>query len=327
MPRATVEIRSFRPGDEDAVLAFHNAAFPEHPPRSRAHFDWKFTRNPAGPAEMALAFDGDRCVAVYAGMPIRCVLRGKPVLAALHTAVAVAPDRRRGLAGSRLVIEVGKEYTRRFIAGRKPIEWGYPEPALQRVVVRHLQVGVLRDVCWLVRRATDIPPARSAIEAAAVTAIPADVDELWARCAATFGAATVRDAAYLHWRYLAHPDVAYTVVEARAGGRLRGLAVLREGGIDPRLFAIMDWLVADDDRDAEAALLAFAAASARARERAYVGAFVPLALPLARRWQEELGFLVHYTPFQECYRAWGPDLGRRWLAEHWYQTGGDIDFF
>ena len=210
-----MEIRAFQSGDEERVLAFHNEAFPGHAPRSRRHFEWKFLRNPEGRAELALALEGERCVAVYAGLSMRCVLRVVPIIAGLHTDVAVAPHLRRGLAGSRLIIAVGQVYTRAFVTGRQPIEWGFPEPGLQRVVVRHMHVGVLRDVCLLVQRAECVPAEPSDIEVTAVTRVASDVDALWHRCAAETCTATVRDARYLTWRYLEHPDVTHIVLQAR----------------------------------------------------------------------------------------------------------------
>jgi GNAT acetyltransferase-like protein len=322
------EIRPFRAGDEERVLAFHNRAFAGHAPRSRAHFDWRFLRNPGGPPELVLALDGERCVAVYAVLPVRAILRDAPVLAGLQTDMAVEPELRTGLGGSRLILAVGEAYQREFLNGSKTLEWGFPEPELQRVCIVHLKVGVLRDVCFLVRKAEHgfgLAPGGPRVER--VTRFTDEVDELWARCASELGTATVRDARYLNWRYAEHPDVPHVLLEARESGALRGLAVLREGGPDPRLLSLMDWLVPAAERGAELALLAQSCAEARTRGLPFLAAWVPLALPLALRWQEELGFFAKSTPFQECYRCWAPGVGRRWLDEHWYQTLGDIDFF
>ena len=327
MSASRYEIRPFRSGDEERVLAFHNRAFAGAAPRSRAHFDWRFLRNPGGPPELVLGLDGERCVAVYAVLPVRCLLRGEPVLGGLQTDMAVAPELRVGLGGSRLIVEVGAAYQSHFLNGKKPIEWGFPEPELQRVCLAHLKVGVLRDVCFLLRPAAAALAAPASLSVTPVARFGAAVDQLWARCAPELGTATVRDARYLAWRYAEHPDVRYVLCEARERGELRGIAVFRAGGPDPNLFVLMDWLVPADDRDAERALLAHACAEARARALPVLAAWIPLSFPLAARWQEEHGFVARSTPFQECYRAWAPDLGRRWLDQNWFQTMGDIDFF
>ena len=194
--------------------------------------------------------------------------------------------------------------------------------------VTHLKVGVLRDVCFLLRRSErplEVPT--DAPEVVPVARFGDAAEALWARCAAELGTGTVRDPRYLNWRYAEHPDIPHLLLEARSGTELRGLAALRAGGYDPRLFSLLDWLVPFEDRATERALLARASAEGRARSLPFLAAWTPLALPLAQRWQEELGFFARGTPFQECYRAWGPGLGRRWLDEHWVQTMGDIDFF
>jgi len=52
MAAAKYDIRPFRPGDEEGILATFNAVFgendPSFVPRTRAEWDWAFARNPAG---------------------------------------------------------------------------------------------------------------------------------------------------------------------------------------------------------------------------------------------------------------------------------------
>ena len=320
-------IRAFQRGDEDSILAFHREAFPDHPPRTRAHFDWKFHHNPAGPTEAALAFRGERCVAFYGCSPTRCVLRGEPIVAGLQTDIAVAPDLRRGLTGGRLLIDVCKEYTRLFVAGTKSLEWGFPEPTLVSVGERHLRIRALRDVCWIVRSSNRASAPPEGIEVIQGTVTPVGVDDLWRRCASEHQLYTQRDARYLDWRYARHPDVTYSAFEAYRSGSLCGLAIVRSGGPDPRLLTIMEWLVPRGDTDVEHAMLFQLTDEARNRGLTYLGIWLPLSLPHARHLQEAHGFFAHGSPYLEYYRAWGSDSARRWLAENWFQTTGDIDFF
>jgi hypothetical protein len=328
------EIRPYRSGDEEAVLALHNRAFAGHATRSRRHWDWKFRDNPLGATEMvvAMAPDGDgangqTCVAVYAVVPQRCVLRGEPCIGGLQTDLAVDPALRSGLAGSRLIVATGRAYSEAFLQGKKQLEWGFPEPHLQRVCMAHLQVGVMRDVVFLVREAGPVPAAVEGVVVEPLARFGAEADALWERCKRAYGAAVERDAPYLNWRYADHPDVSYRTLAARdPGGALRGLAVTRSGGCDERLLSVMDWIVPDDDHGAERALLRGLVEAARDHRKDYLGAWFPLFLPQALRWQREHGFFARPTPFQESYRCWVKGLGRRWLDEHWYQTMGDIDF-
>lgn len=319
------EVRLFRPGDEERVLAFHNRAFA--PARSMAHFEWRFLQNPAGPPQLALALDAERCVGIYASIPVRCIVRGEPVLACVHTDCGVDPDLRRGLSGTRVILAVEHLHKIACVHGRVLLEWGFPEPALQRVVVRHCGVGVLRDVHMLVLAVDRVPVPPDDVDVAPVAAVPSDVDSLWQRVATSMAMTTVRDASYLDWRYARHPDHAHVMLTARSGGVLRGFAVLRDSGPDPSATTIMELIVPPDDGGAERALLARAGAEARARGREHVAAWVPLQLPAAYRWQRDYGFFVASTPFQECYRSWSRDLHRRWLGANWHRSIGDIDFF
>jgi len=319
------EIRPFLPGDEDALLALHARAFTGQPPRTRRHFDWKFRANPLGALEIIVAMQAERCLAVYAVLPQRCQLEGEPCLAGLQTDLAVDPDLRGGLGGSRLILAVGETYQRTYLGDGRKLEWGFPEPHLQRVCLAHLKVGVLRDVNLLVREPEPAPVAAPpGFEVRTIARFGPDLDRLWSRVGPALGTSTIRDTRQLNWRYADHPDVAYTLLEARSAGALRGVAVVRAGGLDPRPLSLMDWLVPDEDEECEAALLAEVCAQAARRGHGYVVAWFPLFFPVARRWQRRFGFFVHPTQLQESYRARG-GTGRRWLDEHWYQTLGDVD--
>jgi hypothetical protein len=323
-----IDVRVFAEGDEPALLELHNRAFAGHPARSRAHWDWKFRGNGNGPVHAAVAMRGtERCLAVYAVVPHRCVLRGEEGVAGLQTDVAIDAELRRGLGGSRILVELGRRYLATFKTPSLKLEWGFPEPGLHEVSLAHLRVGVLRDVVFLVRDAeAALPEPAARLDVHCVSRFGADADELWRRAALDFGAALVRDARYLNWRYADHPDIRYTLLEARSGGALRGLAVLRDGGVDPRTVSLVDWLVPAADREAERALVAAALEETRARAMPCCVAWFPLALPLGQRFQRDHGFYAKSSPFQECYRAWTRGLGRRWLDANWYQTMGDIDF-
>lgn len=329
MGGARTTVRAFRPGDEESLLALHNRAFDGHSPRSRAHWDWKFRHNPVGTTEIVLAEDGaGRALAVYAVVSHRILLEGRACRAGLQTDMAVDPSLRTGLGGSRLVVAVGEEFQQHFHADDVRLEWGFPEPHLQRVCLRHLKVGVLRDVVFLVRECAAPLAAPSSVAVRAGATVPAGVDELWRGCAAEIGTGTIRDERYLDWRYARHPDVRHLFLEARGTrGELRGLAVLRAGGYDERAFSLMDWLVPLDDADAERALLAAAHEQALQHGKEALLAWFPAPWPLFRRFQREHGFFAASSPFQECYRSREAGLGRRWLDAHWYQTTGDIDFF
>jgi hypothetical protein len=324
-------IRSYQPGDEAALLALHNSAFDGAVPRSLEHWRWRFLQNPLGFPEITLAInDEGRCTAVYAAISHHLLLNGKPILGGLQTDVAIAPDHRTGLAGGRQFVSVGKLFRERFVTPQTGVEWGFPEPPLQRICIRYLKVGVLRDVVFLCRPAErKLSFACPELETHRVERFSGEVDELWDRCKSDHVLATIRNAAYLNWRYADHPDIDYGLVEVREPQtrRLRGVAVFREGGWDHQLLSIMDWLCPFKDREVEARLLHHLAHETKTRAKLYLIAWMPSPGPVFHRFQQDYGFLAKVTPFQESYRSWSKGADRRWLADHWYQTMGDIDFF
>lgn len=322
-------VRPYRPGDEEALLQLHNRSFNGHAPRSRRHWEWKYRENTAGTTEIVLAEDtGGRIVGVYAVVSHRALLDGRECRAGLQTDMAVDPELRTGLGGSRLIVELGDAYQACFLTDDVRLEWGFPEPELQRVCLRHLKVGVLRDVVFLLREPGPLPSRDASVEVRACARFGPDVDDLWRSCRGELSTCTIRDRHYLDWRYAGHPDVEYTLLEARAsnGGALRGIAVLRAGGFHPDVVSLLDWLVPSDDRGAELALLAHALEETAWQQKKFLAAWFPTPWPLFLRFQLEYGFFARSSPFQECYRSRDSAYDRRWLDEHWYQTMGDIDF-
>jgi hypothetical protein len=209
--------------------------------------------------------------------------------------------------------------------------WGFPEPAVQRLGLGLMRWTHLRDVVVLVRQVDGGPAAAPArgLSVAPAARLDAGADELWQACAAGIATGTVRDRAYLNWRYADHPDVAYTLLEARqdAGGRLRGLAVVRPGGWSPDVLSLMDWLVPEGDDDAEQALVRAVFDAAARLRRSFVCGWFAGNPPEARRLQQRHGFFMQSTPYQVSTLLRGPAPARAALQASWRQTMGDIDFF
>ncbi|MEM7305543.1 MAG: GNAT family N-acetyltransferase [Planctomycetota bacterium] len=323
------EIRSCGPEDRDALLALHNRAF--GPPRwDEAWWDWRFHRLPAGGSEVLGAFEASgECKAIYAGVRHRLLYDGEECYVLSHSDVAVAPELRTGLGGSGLLIRMAELFFDSYGGGETQLMYGIPEPALRRVVVRHMRSEVLTDLLFLAHDLADTPPAPAAVEVRTVAGFDEETDALWGRVRGELGAAIVRDSAYLNLRYRDHPRVDYRLLEARdaASGALRGLAILRDGGWDPGVGTLSEWLVPGGDEEAELALTAAAVDDARARRHRALVAWFPAPAPQFQRFQRAYGFFAHPTPYQLVVRNWRNGIDRRWLHERWYQTMGDVDFF
>ena len=323
-----LEIRALGPGDREAAVALHNRAF--GPPRwDEAWWTWRFER--LGPRSAVLgAFDADGgCHAIYGGVRHRFLLDGDPCLVLNHSDVAVAPELRHGLGGSRLLLALARRFFEEQAEAETPLMYGVPEPALRRVVVRHLRSEVLGDLTFLGRELGPAAAPDPAVEVSAVESFGPETNRLWATCAPELGTAIVRDAAYLNTRYRDHPAVTYRLLEARDASShdLRGLAILRRGGWNPEAAMLNEWLVPDGDRPAERSLVAGVLDAARAAGAGGLVAWFPAATSAFRRFQRDHGFLVGSTPYQMVFRSYRPGVDRAWLADRWFQTLGDADFF
>src|SRR4051812_1856035 len=113
-----LQIHQFQPSDEDALLRFLRAAYPDDPRRShRAFWRWHFLEHPhvkRGDVPIWLVKDGERIAAQLAAIPAALKIGDERVRAIWIMDVYVHQDyRRRGLA-RRLWLTAGESYSRMF---------------------------------------------------------------------------------------------------------------------------------------------------------------------------------------------------------------------
>ncbi|MFT7464001.1 MAG: hypothetical protein ACI9EF_002350 [Pseudohongiellaceae bacterium] len=330
-------VRTWQPGDEAALLSLHNSAYTGHPDRAMAHWHWKHHANPLGRVEIVLATnDEGRYLVVYSGVIFPAILDGEDCHVGVHLDVAVETNLRQGIGASRPLIATMRRFVHEYGGGETPFAWGFPEPPLQRIGQRFAMLQVLRDVVFLVRAVHPAPSpgtqpstVSGSVTVRAIHRYDGDADALWQQCRGDIGTGVRRDACYLNWRYADHPDVQYTLLEARDehSNTLRGIAVFRGGGWDPTCLSVLDWLVPNDDMETEATLLEHLDDAASALGKTWLVTWVTGSPDRFQRFQREHRFFAQLTPYQVSFKSWPSFARRRWLAEHWYQTMGDIDFF
>ncbi len=255
-----VEVRAYRPGDEQRILDTFNVVFrrecgPGFVDRTLAFWTWQFLGNPEGHRiTLAVARDGT-VLAQFAGVPM---LADTPLgpQRFVHVVDSMAhPAFRRGGAP---FLRAARGFHAECEARVEALCFGYPVQAAQTMGERVLGYESLRSIDYLVRG--DVPPPELPHGCAAVRvdAIPADVDGLWAAVWSPQTSAVRRDRRYLRWRYDEHPDPGrYERWIVRKGERLAGLAVLAlRQELLPSAVAIAEWLVADDEPQVAQALLA-----------------------------------------------------------------------
>ncbi len=330
-----IEIRAYRPGDEQGILQGYNKVFTAQdgiPPRSMAHWRWKFLDNPTGQIHIAVAEDAQAgIVGCYVTLPYRIWLEQAPAVAGQVVDLYVLPEFRRAGARPGLFVNVGLKHYELFRIpgeGKNVFTYGWPVPNW-RIGQKYLSYENIRDWDFLFQelRPDASPRATSAsLQVTEVERYGADVDALWDRLKVTMGLAIVRDATYLNWRYADAHDASYRLYECReqATGALRGVAVYRQCDfLFPRSAFLVDWLVPPDDDDATAALVATAERQARQDQAPVLSTLFPQQHPLFLKFQH-LGFKVYGTRYFLVVAPFD-NRGTLFYREQWYHTPGDSD--
>lgn len=325
-----VLLRPYRSGDEAALLAGHNRIFP---PRSMAHWQWKFRANPTGLVHtMVAAHEREGIVGAYVTIPTRVRMADETRICGQCVDLWVLPEWRRHGPRPGLFVNLALAHYEAW-GGSGPdqnaFHYGWPI-ATWRIGQKYLRYEIVRDWDFLFREvpAGGLPPRATpaGLEVRRVPRFGAEVDALWAAGAVDMPLAIVRDSAYLNWRFADAHDAVYELLECRerATGRLRGVAVVRQCDF---LFAntcfVVDWLVPADDLDATTALVA------AAEQRANEGGAASLATLFQHRDRrflgfQRLGFLVYGSVYFQVVIPF-TQHDTHFYREHWYHTLGDSD--
>lgn len=247
--------RPFRDGDEDAVLDLFARSF--HRPRTRAHFDWKFRRDPFGNERISLTFEvpgnreqstgfdsstchpspvsrhlADRLVGHYAAycVPFRDGDRDL-VAHQIGDTMTDAAVRHVGRGPTSILGRTALHFYETFCEGKIAFNYGFNVANIQRFSLKFLRSDRVEPVTYRVR--APLPPISRVArwsrgwQLELVTEAGAELDDFFARVAPAYRFLVRRDAAYLRWRYLERPDVRYAVVAIRKWRRLIGWIVFR----------------------------------------------------------------------------------------------------
>lgn len=327
-----IEIRPYADGDEAAIVACYNAVFPTPdgsiPKRTLDHWQWKFRRNPAHRMlHMVAEHRTEGIVGTYAGIPVRLWAEQSEQTAAQGVDFVVQRKwRRYGDPG--LFVALGRAYIDRW-HGSEPgdvlFTYGWPVPAW-RAGSQHLGYLNIRDWdCTFKELDAGRPrPEPGDLETRVVARFGAEVDALWQRLRSSFELATVRDSAYLNWRYADRPEPNYHLLECRekSSQALRGIAVY--GAQSPAFPGsyLTDWLAFDDDEDATVSLLAALERLAVRDGARLLGSFWNHMDPRFLALQHH-GYRVKGTEYFVVLAT--AKYETRFFRDHWYLTLGDSD--
>lgn len=258
--RTPFVLRSYRPGDETAIVDLFARCFHQH--RSLEHWRWEYLDNPLGGPFVSLACaPGGEPVAHYAGYPVRFRARGDDSPRQLPAfqigdTMTLPAVRHVGRGPTSLLARTALHFYEHHAAGNVAFDYGFNVGNIQKFSIRFLRAERVAPVAY--RRLSGEPLARlrkqptprrwlagllPGYRAQRCTTIDERWDELFDRVADDYELLAERRAQNLGWRYLARPGFDYRLHAAFRGDRLvawgvflRRDDVLRWGDalVDPR---------------------------------------------------------------------------------------------
>lgn len=224
-------IRSYRPGDEVAILGLFRDSFGED--LSLERWRWRYLDNPRGGPRISLAFAASgELVCQYCAYPVRW--RGLPPAApAVGHQVGDTMTRRGARGVGRGPTSVLARTSRHFhltqCDGRVAFNYGFNTGNITKFSTRYVGARVVEDApCRELPREAPLGGRRrlgrryELRRIAERSEIDAGFDDLFERVRARYGLLVERSAEYLRWRYLDCPDEGLELVAAHRRGRLAG---------------------------------------------------------------------------------------------------------
>ena len=228
-------IRSFRDGDEDAILDLFARSF--HASRSREHFDWKYRHNPFGRERIKEVFDSDgSLVGHYAAYPVPFRdWRGDFLANQIGDTMTERAIRHVGRGPTSVLGRAALQFYTDFCEEKVAFNYGFNVANIQKFSLRFLRSDRVEPVPYRVRDLRSEPLAAiSRMERLTrgyrlelVSAIGSEWDLFFDRVWRDYGFLARRDSTWMRWRYLERPDVQYIVVLIRKWGELAGWSVFR----------------------------------------------------------------------------------------------------
>jgi GNAT superfamily N-acetyltransferase len=239
----TLEFPEYRPQLRDEILGLLG-----NKKHRRLTWDWQFGQSPFDrPWTPIIAMDRGQVIGFNGVMPIDVMSAGVVIPAIWSCDFFVHPAYRGRGVGSRmkerltcqngLILSLGIS----DLASPVLLKMGWVQSREVRVFAKVLTVQSLEDVAlkggqWIRQLGhTVVDPHHVQFARADRLPSPAEIDELWARVAASYGKAVCRTGRYMHWRYGMHPLAHYRFLTLTEHERLVGIAVTRESGSTLRL--------------------------------------------------------------------------------------------
>lgn len=318
-----LEVRELRPGEESAVLdAWREVFGRESPARDLDEWRWRF-RSHAAPSRAFVAAREDRVIAHVAGLRSPTWIDGREQGFVQVVDAFVRSGERTGLKRPRAFLETMSAFLESCRL-RRELVYGWPNGQHARLGAAVLRYDRVRTEILLGKElgagTSTAPPTET------VTAFDADARWLWERCASEWGASTIRDAAWLAWRYLDRPRSRYLVFGRRdANANLAALAVLAPPSfLGEGVWLLADWLVPSGESELGTELRARIEHEARARGAVALATLLPPWSAWFARFQEA-GWRAHASALELHCKSFAPRLDALFLERSWWVQLGDSD--
>ena len=341
-------IRAYQNGDEHDLVRLLGLGFSHDV--AVEHWRWKLLHWPSTAPNVWLATTDGNAVFHYGGIPLRYCLDGSLATAMISVDAMTAPEfRRRGLLtrGTKRAFAEWKASGVAFTLGLPNARWGSRTAAAgwQNLFPLQWLVRPLRPEVFAARR-FGMPWLRRAslisdlwgrwlknrlhkdpqIEFQEITRADSSLDRLWDRCKPDAMFSTVRDSAWVQWRFLSSPTCKYRVVLARRGGDAVGYCASHIARTSDKTSGFVAEIVAPDSEPAaHESLLAEVVESTYAAGADILATLAVPGTALHKRLRRA-GFLpgpafaVHIVPF--C-----ADLSMDELRKprNWHLSGAEFD--
>ena len=325
-------IRRSTADDGEAICALMQRAFDygdgANVGLSPAWWHWKYFENPEGRHSLVCEGPEGRLLGHYGGVPARVWCEGRALRFGQNCDSCSDPDVRRGLRNPGLFVRLAQAYASTYAGpDQDAVMYGLPIRSAYRIGARYLDYWLVRSQLGLVLDdVASLPPADDGLLVEATAALPEDLDAFLDRQRAGLRCHAVRSHAFLTWRFLRHPHVAYEVAFARSApsGELRGYAVYRGAEFMGRnLGLLMDFMVEPGDDAALASLLRWASACATREGRRALFFLTSPPWPWFDLLQR-FGFRAETTDYVFAARPYA-ELEPEYLRAHWTYTLADLD--
>ncbi len=327
MTEAEIQIRAFKPGDEQAINRAFNQVFRQT--RQLAEWAWKFPDEPEGRYIMVAEREGE-ILTQYAGTVVRFQIDGRR-WTTLHIVDAFAThEARRSLNRKGLWIRTVEKFYDAFgRSGRAPLQFGLPGRRHRRLGILQLGYDAMepQPVKYLVRRpgAGRSGRRRHLYRAELGRDWEPRLDRLWERVSSQYPVAVVRDANHGLRRFAGHPRWRYHrfLVFPRLSSEPVALAFFRS---DEQRLRWADFLW-DHDHPGALELAAHLSGELAARTGCLVEEMWLNGDAAGQARLERLGFEKEPEPqgLEMCAKAFDDEADLTAMGERMYITMGDSD--